>query len=174
MIVVELEEKEYRLPSGWHEVSVGCFEEIVRLSGLFPEYNSNVAYTLDLFAALTGAPIESLKKMTRASFDILSEKIKWVNEEMMPSNKWEFEIEGEKWVALKNLDTLEMGDAINLELVIKDSNESNILSNILPLLIRKEVDGKIGDFDSENYELNKKLIKDNLMVPDVIGLKSFF
>lgn len=182
MIVIELEGKEYNMPTGWHEVSVGMFEEIVRLSGLYQEYVSQVQYTLDIFQVLTGAPIESLKKMSRKSFDELSKRVDWVNEDVVPSNKDQFQINNQTWCALKNLDSLEMGDAISLELVIKDSNEANILSNILPLLIRKSkevLDGEntkivAGSFDAENYEDNKRILRENLMVPDVIGLKSFF
>ena len=183
MVIIELEGKEYNLPTGWNEISVKVFEEVVRLSGLYTEYESQVQYTLDIFSVLTGAPVESLKKMSRKSFDELSKRIDWINDEVEPSGKEEFVINGETWVPIKNLDSLEMGDAINLELIIKESNESNVLSNILPLLIRKSKEVHVnsektrlvaGAFNAETYSEDKALLKESLMVPDVIALKGFF
>lgn len=185
MIIVKLEGKEYKMPEGWHEVTVGQFQTIVELAAKFTdgEYDTQVEYVLDIFGGITGAPKEDLLKMTRQSFDTLSNKLNWVTDEVIPTQKSNWVLAGEEYIPVKNLDSLSMGDSISLELMIKESNEWNVLGNLLPMLIRKvkKIDdgsGKIkkvpGEFIAEEYEITKKLFLENMMVSDVIQLKSFF
>lgn len=183
MITIKLEGVDYKMPESWNEVSVGMFEEIVRLTSILNEYKSEVQYTIDMFSLLTGAPVEVLNKITRKGFDDLSKLTEWVNVEITPSDKKSWVFDGIEYMPVDKLDNLSMGDSVSMELIIKDSNEANILTNILPVLIRKvnkvqRENGKIkkepGEFKSGEYEETKELFKERLMVADVIKLKSFF
>jgi len=183
MITIELEGKEYKMPESWDEVNVGLFEEITKMATLLPEYKSEVQYTIDMFSVLTGAPIDSLSRMTRKGFEDLAKATEWVNEEVKSSEKEIWEFDGVEYMPVKNLDSLTMGDSVSLELMIKESNEATILANILPILVRRvkklKGDGddikKIpGDFDADSYNEVKELFKRKMMVTDVIKLKSFF
>jgi len=183
MITIELEGKEYKMPESWSEVSVGLFEEIVRMTSILSEYKSEVQYTIDMFGVLTGAPTDALSRMTRKGFDDLSKATDWVNEEVAPSNRKQWVFDGIEYMPVEKLDSLSMGDSVSLELIIKDSNEATILTNILPILVRKvkkvqKENGKVkkvpGDFDADEYEDMKNLFKERLMVTDVINLKGFF
>lgn len=183
MITIELEGKDYKMPESWDEVSVGLFEEIVRMTSILSEYKSDVQYSIDMFSVLTGAPAETLSRMTRKGFEDLSKAVEWVNEEVKPSNKKHWVFDGIEYLPVEDLGSLSMGDSVSLELIIKDSNEATILTNILPVLIRKvkkvqKENGKVkkvpAEFDADEYELTKSLFKEKLMVSDVINLKSFF
>ena len=66
--------------------------------------------------------------------------------------------------------------------IIAESDEVDVLGNMMPILIRKakkvmrngeEVEVP-GDFDSDNYAETKELFLDNLMVSDVINFQNFF
>jgi hypothetical protein len=183
MIIIELEGKDYKMPENWNEVNVGLFEEIVKMTSILSEYKSEVQYTIDMFSVLTGAPADALSRMTRKGFEDLSKVSDWVNDEVKPGDKRLWVFDGIEYMPVEKLDSLSMGDSVSLELIIKDSNEATILTNILPILIRKvkkvqKENGKVkkvpGDFDADGYEELKNLFKERLMVTDVINLKSFF
>ena len=183
MITFEIGGKDYELPTGWHEVNLEKFEKIVKHSSILSEYKSKVLYAIELFAILLEAPVDDIMKLDRSSYEILAEKCQWAQNGKIPSIKKDtFEIDGETWVAFTNLNKLNMGDSVSLELMINESNEQNILINILPILIRKQktkmVDGKEvkvpSEFDADNYELTKQLFRKELMVSDVMWIKDFF
>lgn len=183
MVIIELEGEEYNMPSGWDEVNIDMFEKIVHLSTGLSKYKSEIEFSIDMMALLTGAEKESLMKMTRKSFETLNGRLSWVNTEVKPSKKKIFTIDGEEFMPIENLNELSMGESISLEITIKDSNEANILTNILPILIRRvklveRTNGKRkkvpASFNAEEYEELKELFKNNLTVPDVIELKAFF
>lgn len=182
MIVIELNGKEYNLPEGWNEVSVRVFQEIAEIAGRYSDYKSDIEYIVDMLEGLTGAPKEELMKMTRRSFDALTSKITWVNGEVKPSKKTNWLIGGEEWIPVTDLDSLTMGDTVSLEIMIKESNETTILGNILPILIRRvkkiEKGGKIkkvpSEFAADEYKETREIFLDKMMVSDVIQLKTFF
>lgn len=183
MITLELENEQYDLPEGWHEVSVGKFQKILEIINLFGDYKSEIEYVIDMLQVLTDAPKSSLMKMTRGSFDILANKLQWLNVDVQPVEKSSWIIGGVEYMPLKNLDGLSMGDSVSLELMIKESTEANILGNILPILIRKvkkiESNGgaikKVPDeFDAEEYAQTREQFLHKIMVAEVISLKVFF
>jgi hypothetical protein len=182
MIIVELEGKHYNMPSDWSEVSLEVFEKVMKQSSLLSEYKSQILYGIELFSILTGATIENLKEMTRNSFEELSKYIKWVNEDIKSTKRKSWVIDKIEYMSIENLNALSMGDSVSLEIMINESDQSTLLGNILPILVRRvnEVskDGKVvkvpAPFDAENYNEIKELFKKNLMVADVIDLKDFF
>jgi hypothetical protein len=183
MILIELGDKEYKMPEGWNEVNLEMFERIVKLSSLLNSYKSEIEFSLDMFSILTGAPMEELKKLTRGGFETLSSKVEWVNTDIKPSGKKSFILDGEEWMPVDDLQSLSMGDSISMELMIKDSTDETILTNLLPVLIRRvkkiqKANGRVkkvpGDFEADKYEETKELFKKNLYVADVFQLKSFF
>jgi hypothetical protein len=183
MIIVEINDKEYNLPKSWNEVSIEMFEKIMKQASILSTYKSQVLYSLEMFSILCGAPIDELKEMNRESFDKMGDLCNWVNDEIEPSGVSSWTIEGTEYKAVSNMNALTMGDNISLEIMINESDEANILGNILPILIRKtkqvtKEDGSvkvsITDFDAENYNETRDLFKKNLNVADVFQLKSFF
>lgn len=183
MIIIEINNKEYNLPQGWNEVSIEMFEKIMKQASILSTYKSQVLYSLEMFSILSGASIDELKEMNRESFDKMGDLCDWVNDEIPPTGKSEWIIDGVEYKAISNMNGLSMGDNISLELMINESDEANILGNILPILIRKtkkitKEDGSIkttiAEFDADNYSDTRELFKKNLNVADVFQLKSFF
>lgn len=183
MNVIELEGVEYNLPDGWNEINVEKFEKLMQHFSILSDYKSQYQYAIELFAILLGAPIDVLSKITRGSFEILSEKIKWSNSEITPTGIREWNIDGQDYIAIKDLNSLEMGEMVSLELQIGNSPNWEILTNILPILIRrvKSVSLPNGDikkvpekFDASSYEETKQLFRRTMMVSDVSELRSFF
>jgi hypothetical protein len=136
-----------------------------------------------MFSILSVASVDELKEMNRESFDKMGDLCDWTNDEILPSGKSSWIIDGVEWSAVNNMNALSMGDNISLELMINESDEANILGNILPILIRKtkevtkengEIKKSLMDFDADSYEETRTLFKKHLNVADVFQLKSFF
>lgn len=182
MIIIEINEKEYNLPQSWNEVNIEMFEKVMKHASILSTYKSEVLYTLEMFGILSGAPIEELRKMNRESFEKIGNLCEWANEEITPTGKNRWIIEGDEYMAVDNMNSLSMGDTISLEIMINESDEANLLGNILPMLIRKvkkitKTNGSIkelpSEFDADNYDEVRNLFKKNLYVGDVFELKSF-
>lgn len=183
MVTIELDGREYKMPEGWHEINVLKFEKLIKHFGLLAEFKSQYQYAIELFAILCEAPYDDLKRITRGSFETLAKRIEWTSGDIPPTGVKRFTIKGVEYMTIRDLNALEMGDVVSLELQIKNSPTWEILTNILPILIRKvkrveRADGTIEegpeDFDAERYEETKDLFRQELMVADVNELKSFF
>ena len=67
-------------------------------------------------------------------------------------------------------------------MIIKNATPSNLISELLPLLVRRAIYKGKGKktklvpskFDAENYQELKEEMKHNLMITDVMQLKGFF
>jgi hypothetical protein len=182
MNIVEIEDKEFNLPEGWNEVSVELFSEITKHSGFLSEYKSQTLFALEMLAILIGTEKETIMKLNKESFTTLAELCNWMNNDVKPTDKVEWEINGEIWVALTDFNKLTMGEAISLELILTDSKPEEVLINLLPLLIRKAKTVVKGgekvlvpsDFNEEEYDENKEILKKEIMITDAIKLKGFF
>jgi len=105
-----------------------------------------------------------------------------VSEQVKLENKKVFNINGVEYMAFENLNSMKMGDSVSLELMISESNETNVQSNILPILIRKSKEviknGQVvkvpEEFDAENYSETKELLMENLKITEVMWVRDFF
>jgi hypothetical protein len=183
MIIIELEGKEYSMPENWNEVNLEMFEKLIKHFGILSEYKSQFLYAIELFSILTGADVEDLSKMTKGSFEVLSKQVSWASQDIPTTGVREWVIDGEEWMAIKDMDSLEMGEVVSLELTIANSKDYELLTNVLPILVRRvkkitKPNGEIKKvperFDADNYQEIRELFRKNMMVGDVNELKSFF
>jgi hypothetical protein len=182
MIQVEINGNDYDLAEGWNEITVEKFERIMKHSLFLKEYKSQTLFALEMFAILLDAPIEDIKKLSKASFEVLTEKCAWANTEITSSNKNEFHINNKVYISVKDFDSLNMGDAISLEIMMSESKSEEVLGNILPMLVREakpvvkagETVLVAGDFNADEYKELRELFVKNIMITDVIGLQNFF
>lgn len=183
MIVVKISDKEYNLPEGWNEVNLFKFEQILKKNALISEYKSQVLFGLELFSILIDCPVDDLKNLTKSSFETLIKETEWMKSEVVGEKKEQFVINGEVFKPLKDLNKLTMGDNISIEMVINESDESNLLINILPILLRKvrTIKNETGclveeleSFQPELYNERKVLFSKEIFITDVIGFRDFF
>lgn len=182
-MIIELEGNEYNLPEGWTEINLEKFEKLMKHFSILSDYKSQYQYAIELFSILLDAPIEDLSRITKGSFELLAEKIKWSNGTITPTGIKEWTIEGQEYMVIKDLNSLEMGEMVSLELQIANSQNWELLTNMLPILVRKvkTIQTKNGDikkvperFDAESYEETKQLFRKYMMVADVNELRDFF
>lgn len=183
MITIELDGKEYNMPEGWHEINIEKFEKLVKHFSILNDYKSQYQYAIELFCILCEAPYEQMSKISKGSFETLATKIEWTKSDITPTGTKQFNINGDEYMTIENLNALEMGDVVSLELQIANSQNWEMLTNMLPILIRKAKKVEKSDgtfkivpdkFDADSYEETKNLFRKHLMVADVNELRSFF
>ena len=182
MISITLKDIEYSIPASWNEVSVARFEALLVVIGNEKLYDTIIEYSLGIISSLTEIPLVILKSINNEEFEMLGELFTWSNKDVVSSDRKEFIINGVTYVPVSNYNGLTMGEAIDSELIIKDSTSVNLLSNLLPLLVRRaESVGKgrktklvPAPFDATQYAELKEELKNALMITDVIQLKGFF
>lgn len=184
MKIIEINNQDYNLPEGWHEVNVATFELIMKAVMEKKDEDSDILYALNIFSILLNADIEIIKTMTRDSYEKLAELCDWCNQvdEIQNNDINEWIIDGVEYIGMKNLKCLTMGETVSLETVINNSKEYEVLTNILPVLIRKVkkvtkngIEVKVpAPFDADEYSELKEIFKNNLMISDVLKIKSFF
>jgi hypothetical protein len=182
MIVVRIEGQEFNLPEGWHEVNLEKFSKIIKLNDRISEWKSTIEFSIEIFSTLLGVEKSKIELLTRASFNTLLEETKWLYSDVPSTPKDEFTLLGKRWRILKDLNKLTMGESISLELKISESDNSTILSNIIPILLREIVevkeDGKTTEvlqaFRAEDYTALKEECDKSIMVTEIISFKDFF
>lgn len=168
----------YTIPASWDDITVKQFEDIVKLNSLKETFETETEFGLRVISILINAPYKELLQLNANEFAAISESLEWSNKEIVPNNKNEYIIKGVKYAAITKYNSLSVGEAIDAELIIKDSEPYQLLSNLIPLLIRKAVykDKKwiAGEFDADNYKDNVEFLSNNLSITDVIHIKDFF
>lgn len=158
----------------WAEITVRTYEKILKEMLNKDKYSSETELGLRLVSIITGIDYKELLEYSSEQFNELAKELEFLNDVVTPSGKKEYIIKGRKFVALKNLNALTMGEAIDAEVIIKDVPQEKLLSSLLPILIREKVGKEIVKHSAEEYKKNLDLLQDNLSVADVIHIKDFF
>ena len=182
MIDFNIVDKVYSAPSSWEEVTVAMFENLLDVSQRQESFSTEIAYSLAVISALTKIPVNILEGLEGDDFSKLGEAVSWSGKEIISNRKKEFLINGITYVPVSNYNGLTMGEAIDSEMIIKNAKPSNLISELLPLLVRRAIYKGKGKktklvpskFDVENYQELKEEMKHNLMITDVMQLKGFF
>jgi len=179
MLIIEIDNKEYELAESWDDITVAKFEKISKHNGFLSEYKSKLLFGLELYAILLDCDVDVIRKLDRASYEELNELTKWLSTDLPENELGDFNINGEKYVAIKEFNQLTMGESISLEMMINESDEFNIFSALLPILIRPakvSSDGTLlpSEFVSEKYDEYRKLFSENIVISEITALTSFF
>lgn len=159
----------FNVPKGWFEVSVEKFANMQEFS--VNKYKKpDVMVSLEVSAALIGCSYEEISKITKEEYLKVLKSLEFVQIPPIKTKKDIFAIREVNYKRIKDLTQLTMGETVDMEMIINDSDDFNFLTNILPFLIKKE--GQI--FTKKQYESNKKLFSNNLMIPDVLFAVDFF
>lgn len=158
----------------WSDVKVKNFEAVVELVVNKEKYKSETEFGLRVTAALLGIPYDEILTYSKEQFQQLQKDLEWSNEPVKHTGKTVYIINGRKYAPIPNPNKLTMGAAIDAELMISNSKEYDIISSLLPIVLREVVGNKQLPYSSKDYYKNRKLFSENLSIADVIQLKDFF
>lgn len=172
MYRVILHEGEYKLPSGWEEVT---FDQLLKLKKMnFETSKGNILSTSMMAATLMNCDYKQLMKLNSDEFMGIAEATKWVYEfNIKEEFKNEFEFNGVKYAMVPDFNNLSIGEMASIEQLIMDDAEKHA-DKILSILIREVVDGKVVEFDPDTMEARADVLRMNLTIPQIHGINSFF
>ena len=175
MITVRLFDKEYDLPQSWNEVSLGDYQKIYKLEA--DSYSSQPFYLLDIISVLTGINTDLLLQCGDTGIATLIDTLKWLNNtEIGGAFIKTFEMDGVKYGYHPNLEKLNLGEAISLELEVSNQDDGyENMHRILAILIRPVDDtGKLLPFSPDDYLQRAEMYQNELKMTHVYKGINFF
>lgn len=146
-----------KVPEGWHEVTVGQFQEMNQTE----KYHEVVSVLLD-------ADPEDIRKMDPQSATRISELLGWIK--TLPNEdhyKRFIEINGVEYRMIENLNGFCNGEWWDCEEYLKDFYEN--LHLLLAMIYRPS-----GEYKAEDVAKRGELFKEKMMIGDVYGSFVFF
>ena len=166
MIKVEVGNKEYELLNKWEEINLSLYSEIMEIFKL--DETSYINKTIKVINILSGISIKNIMKMNIADFNKIQDELKFITTEIDGIDIDMITISGEDYYIKKDFNKLTVGESISLEVIDKDN-----LPMMLTVFLRKKVDGKLEDFDTDFVEEREEIFK-NIIITDVYNMfKSF-
>lgn len=173
MYKVILNEGEYKLPSGWEEVT---FDQLIKLKKLnFETSNGNILATSMMAAALMNCDYKQIMKLNSEEFMGIAEATKWVYQfNIKEEFKNEFEFGGVKYRIIEDFNNLSIGEMASIEQYIMEDAEKNS-DKILAIFIREVgEDDKVTEFNPDTLLARADVLRMNLTIPQIHGINSFF
>lgn len=163
MIKIQIDEKEFHLPSNWSEVSLDCLMKLNKLQK--KNFNSSIEQTTTLLVAITDMPEDVILSLPIPDFKELSDMLQWASK--MPSEDKVQSIITIDGVDYSHIDiqTMSAGEFISLEVFQNGADAEENIHYIASILIRPVVDGKIEKLkDMLDIQKRADLFKEKLMV----------
>jgi hypothetical protein len=173
MIKIEIDEKEYHLPSNWSEVSLDC---LMKLNNIKEKtFASDVEQSVAIIESISDMTEEVVLDLPVNDLKTLADLFDWVADLPNDIDTDNFIIIDDVKYLPVNIQTLSSGEFISLE-VFQKGDVNNNLHLIAAILIRPEVDGKIEKLkDIFDIQKRAELFKQKLMVGDYWPIvQSFF
>lgn len=173
MYKIILKEKEYFMPQNWSEVT---FAKLLKLKELkFNQTDGNILSTSLTIGALMEIDHKEIMKLHSNDFISLANATKWVHTfDVEPKFQREFEFDGVKYMLVPDFNDITMGEAASIEQFSIEGVEKNT-DKILAILIREVgIDGNIVEFDASTLAKRTEILKNNLTIPLVHGISTFF
>lgn len=179
MIKIKIEDKIFKLASGWDEVTFAMYINILNVA-----QNTEVSglqRSAQIIAAISDNDFECyryLLQLDRPTFDDLESKFTWLDEDMTflknvaPAESFEFE--GRKFIVNKNYSKLSLGTMINIETLIETYPNLTNFEIVFGNLIQEEKGGKQVDIDEQQFISVLTFLKDKVMLKEVYSLLAFF
>jgi len=180
MITLELNEKEYKLPTTFNEMNIEMYSKLISID----KDLSDMDKYKKIISLLTGIDEETVNQIKVEQLKLIQDKIQF----MFNADKIElvdrFSIDGQKYGFNYDLNQMSFGEYIDLEEFSKPEEVNNNLHILMAILyrpiktkksfFRKNKDYKIIDYDSENVMKRAELFKTKLMMDKVLGGMVFF
>ena len=168
---ITIQNLSYSLPTQWKEVSIRRYSNMQRLvKEAKLQEEPDILIALKTVAALIDCEYSVLLSIKSEEYSAIVEMLSFCKTPPVKTNNKVLTIDKVQYSFIKDLTQLTMGQTIDLEMVVNDSNDSNFIMNVLPLLVGKEGD----EFTKELYTKRKELFADNINILDALYVVDFF
>ena len=169
-----------KIPDSWENVTLGQYQEYTQY---LQDNKDERQYklVLNLLSILTDTDIEVFYKLPMSALYEIQSNIKFMQEELTPRFKNIIEVNGVKYGFQKDMHKLTLGEWIDMEHYILNSDVISNLHYITAILYRKIVKegDEYFDYEIEPYtdiqlEGRANLFKYNVNLEEVYGIAVFF
>jgi hypothetical protein len=179
MKLFTIEEREYRMPTEWNDVTLDVYVRMAELEERREAFGLPELYLLKVLECLCSAEDGDLDELTLDTVNELVALIGYIQEEPTWTNTNHLVIDEVDYVFPNDLNKLTMGEYISIKTLQENNTTAGIIPYILAIILRpgtKEVDVEMGKerwvqekFSTANLEFRKELFMKqpvfNLMGP---------
>jgi hypothetical protein len=184
MKIIKLNEREYKIPENWLEVTLKTYVAIANLEETRSQYILGELYLLKMIEAICGVESGELDDLELSQVEDISNTIAFIKDEYKWENNKTLLIEDKTYVFPQNLNKLTMGEYISLKTFQENAkSQADAIPYILAIILRPgvevkneetgEVSWKAEKFTIENLEWRKDIFMDQPVVK-LLGPVSFF
>lgn len=182
MIRLQTDDKEFNIASGYDELSLGQYIDIIKLNESREKFNDD-EFDIKIISVLSDHP-EDLEKfiwtLNRSEYSELTKHFDWVADttvidsikQLKPKPK--LKIEGKDYGILSNYNKMSLGEISTFEQLLKqEQSDFHRLDIAFGLLLRPMKSGKLVDF---SFDVFKEVIDNKYKVKmnDIYATISFF
>jgi len=179
MLNLKIENKEFLFPSGWDEVTLKNYIDI--LNSAEDKNSSSIEVFIKTLSLLCNNPEFSkiAININVDDFKKIQDSFKWMNVEPKTSKVpvTSFKIDDEEWTIKKDFTKLTVGESISIETMLKDKQAFDLTPTEIAfgVLFRRILpDGNIEPFNPDNINLIINEKSKFIMITDVYDIISFF
>jgi hypothetical protein len=149
----------YNIPENWNEVTVEKFMNVYRFKN---PNNNELLGAVNLISALSDIDASVLLQMDIDDFKSLTNKIKFITEEVPKQDLDYIELDNEKYYLYNEFNKLTTGEVITIETLLEsvDFDVHKILSDLICLFLRKkDSEGKFEKFTTDMLKRKEIFLK---------------
>lgn len=175
--------KKIKIKNKWSEVTLSDFIKIAEIEDKYTvrpeEGEPYVKYTLqrdaEIVALLSGETFDTIMDLPHDNAVQALSTIKFLQKDPPKRRNKKFVINGVTYGWVENFTTLNMGEKVSVEQSMMDALEENrsYLPDLIGILVRPYIDGKIEKFNTDTLEERKKLFMNNLTADKFINEVNF-
>lgn len=155
----------------WEEVTLRDFLAINEANESKEFRDTVIAKRIKMVSIVSNASYDDLMGIDSESLEKLIQATRFLDTVPTERESKTFMIEGREYSIVQDLNKMTAGESISLEqlLINKAEGGSDIISDILSILIRPSVNGVVDKFDEKLIEERKTFFLDYLTVPCFMG-----
>lgn len=172
ILTIDDKSTEYSIPTSWDEVNVDQFAKIY---GLSQEGLTMIEYFAEVLSILMEIDVDDIMMMDSESFNMLSGKVEFIQNELKANEVDYVTVEGTKYYLKKDYGSLNMGEIISIEKLMEKHGQDlgTAMSDLLCIFLRKKKDnGKLENFKSSFMGRSEMFGK--ITVTDIYNVMLFF
>lgn len=173
-VKIDTEDKQeiYKLPESWDEVTVKQFTKVYKTRN---GNNNELMSVVTLIGAMSDIPEALLLQMDINDFKNLSQKLKFINEEVNKTDIDYVELEGDRYYLYQDFNKLTTGEVITIETIMESAQFDiyNVMGDLLCLFLRKkDENGRYEKFSTEFFKRKEMFL--NIPVSHIYHVFGFF
>lgn len=166
MRIIEIENKTYKFPSDWSELTLGKFQEVSEI-----KLTEEMDTWLKIVSVLSGIPEEVLLELPFTEFNKLIELVQFVNNEATYEFKESFKLDNVTYKFNTNISKMTTAEFIDLDTLLRNKEHPTEHLHLIMAIMFRPVDkkGKITSYNSDELEKRATLFKEKLTCDYVLS-----